>query len=206
MQDVAVLDDVLLAFSAEEAALFCFGFAAGGQEVFISASLGIATYPCDGEDAETLETGLNAALRGGYTAVCCMPNTRPPLDNAAIASSIAARARALGLADLYVVGCVTRAREGRELAEMAEELGRNQADLNRAQAVALGIPVYDEMSNAAAASDPMLLPPTSSPRLLLRNRTCLAALIVPRTAPLQAPGRTREHRPPRRLSADRLPE
>ncbi len=72
-----------------------------------------------GEDAETLETGLKAALRGGYTAVCCMPNTRPPLDNAAIASSIAARARALGLADLYVVGCVTRGREGRELAEMA---------------------------------------------------------------------------------------
>ena len=36
------------------------------------------------EEAETLESGLAAALRGGFTAVCCMPNTQPPLDNAAV--------------------------------------------------------------------------------------------------------------------------
>ncbi len=70
------------------------------------------------EDAETLETGLEAALRGGYAAVCCMPNTRPPLDHPAVVSGLAARARALGLADLYVVGCITRGREGRDLADL----------------------------------------------------------------------------------------
>ncbi|MEW6553150.1 MAG: dihydroorotase [Actinomycetota bacterium] len=71
------------------------------------------------EDAETLQSGLEAALHGGYTAVCCMPNTEPPLDNAAIAEAVAARARELGLADLFPVGCISRGREGRELAEMA---------------------------------------------------------------------------------------
>ena len=71
------------------------------------------------EEAETLHTGLTAALRGGFTAVCCMPNTRPPLDNAALVEGVAAKARKLGLADLFPVGCISRAREGRELAEMA---------------------------------------------------------------------------------------
>jgi dihydroorotase len=71
------------------------------------------------EDAENLESGLGAALCGGYTAVCCMPNTRPPLDNAAIVEGVAARARDLGLADLFQVGCISRGREGRELADMA---------------------------------------------------------------------------------------
>ena len=71
------------------------------------------------EDAETLESGLEAALRGGYTAVCCMPNTQPPIDNAAIVEGIAAKARDLGLADLFPIGCISRGREGRELADMA---------------------------------------------------------------------------------------
>lgn len=71
------------------------------------------------EEAESLQSGLEAALRGGYTAVCCMPNTLPPLDNAAVVGGIAAKARELALADLFPVGCITLKREGRELAEMA---------------------------------------------------------------------------------------
>jgi len=71
------------------------------------------------EDAETLASGLEAALRGGYTAVCCMPNTRPPLDNAAVAAGITAKARDLALADLFPIGCISRGREGMQLAEMA---------------------------------------------------------------------------------------
>ncbi len=70
------------------------------------------------EDEETLESGLLAAVRGGFTAVCCMPNTDPPLDNASLVEDLVFRARALGLADLFPVGCVTRGREGKELAEM----------------------------------------------------------------------------------------
>ena len=70
------------------------------------------------EEAETLESGLNAALRGGFTAVCCMPNTQPPLDNPAVIEGVYRKARKLGLADLFPVGCITRGREGEELAEM----------------------------------------------------------------------------------------
>ncbi|WP_287155195.1 dihydroorotase [Candidatus Solincola tengchongensis] len=70
------------------------------------------------EDEETLESGLKAAVRGGFTAVCCMPNTDPPLDNAALVEDLVLRSRGLGLADLFPVGCLTRGREGKELAEM----------------------------------------------------------------------------------------
>ncbi|MDY6796807.1 MAG: dihydroorotase [Actinomycetota bacterium] len=71
------------------------------------------------EDAETIASGLEAALRGGYTAVCCMPNTQPPLDHASVMEGVYRKARSLGLADLFPVGCITRARGGRELSEMA---------------------------------------------------------------------------------------
>ncbi len=71
------------------------------------------------EDAETIASGLEAAVRGGYTAVCCMPNTQPPLDNAVIVEGLAAKAGELGLADLFPIGCISRGREGVELAEMA---------------------------------------------------------------------------------------
>lgn len=70
------------------------------------------------EEAETLESGLTAALKGGFTAVCCMPNTQPPLDNAAVIEGVYRKAGKLGLADLFPVGCITRSREGEELAEM----------------------------------------------------------------------------------------
>lgn len=70
------------------------------------------------ENAESLESGLEAALRGGFTAVCCMPNTDPPLDEPEIVENLYRRARGLGLADLFPVGCITRGRKGKELADM----------------------------------------------------------------------------------------
>lgn len=71
------------------------------------------------EDAETLQSGLTSALHGGYTAVCCMPNTQPPLDSAPLIEGIYHKAQGLGLADLFPIGCISARREGRELAEMA---------------------------------------------------------------------------------------
>lgn len=71
------------------------------------------------EDAETLKTGLSSAIKGGFTAVCCMPNTKPPLDNAALVEGLRRSARSLGLADLFPLGCISRGREGEELADMA---------------------------------------------------------------------------------------
>jgi len=72
------------------------------------------------EDSETIETGARAAARGGCTAVVCMPNTDPPLDDASVVQSVIERGRALGLCDVTPAGCITRGRRGEELAPMGE--------------------------------------------------------------------------------------
>ncbi len=72
------------------------------------------------EDSETIETGARAAALGGCTAVVCMPNTEPPLDDAAVVQSVLDRARAVGLCDVHAAGCITKGRAGRELAPLGE--------------------------------------------------------------------------------------
>jgi dihydroorotase len=72
------------------------------------------------EDSETVETGSRAAALGGCTAVVCMPNTEPPLDDAAVVQSVQERGRSAGLCDVHPAGCITRGRQGRELAPMGE--------------------------------------------------------------------------------------
>ena len=73
------------------------------------------------EDSETIETGSRAAALGGCTAVVCMPNTEPPLDDAAVVQSVLERgARASGCATVHAAGCITKGRSGEELAPMGE--------------------------------------------------------------------------------------
>jgi len=72
------------------------------------------------EDSETIETGARAAALGGFTAVVCMPNTEPPLDDAAVVQSVLERARAAGLCDVRPSACITKGRQGQELAPMGE--------------------------------------------------------------------------------------
>jgi dihydroorotase len=72
------------------------------------------------EDAETVESGSRAAALGGCTAVVCMPNTEPPLDDAAVVQSVIERARAVGLCDVRPAGCITKGRRGEELAPLGE--------------------------------------------------------------------------------------
>jgi dihydroorotase len=69
------------------------------------------------EDKETILTGCNAAMAGGFTAIACMPNTTPPIDTADTVQFIKSRAAEL-LVDVYPVGCVSKGREGKELAEI----------------------------------------------------------------------------------------
>jgi dihydroorotase len=71
------------------------------------------------EDAETIETGARAAALGGYTAVVCMPNTEPPLDDAAVVDAVLDRGRRAAC-DVRVAGCITKGRRGAELAPMGE--------------------------------------------------------------------------------------
>ena len=72
------------------------------------------------EYTETVATGARAAVAGGFTAVCAMPNTVPPNDNATVTELVLARAAAAGLARVYPVGCISRGQKGEELAEYGE--------------------------------------------------------------------------------------
>ncbi len=72
------------------------------------------------EYKETLESGCAAAASGGFTAVCCMPNTSPSIDNGGIVREIIERACRSGVTDVHPVGTVTKGREGKELAPMIE--------------------------------------------------------------------------------------
>lgn len=75
------------------------------------------------EDAETIATGTRAALAGGFTRVCAMPNTDPPVDSEAMVRFLIQRAESAGFAQVHPVGCCTRGRQGRELAEIGGMAG-----------------------------------------------------------------------------------
>src|SRR5690242_21660992 len=70
------------------------------------------------EEEETVASGAAAAVAGGFTTVCCMPNTKPALDNEGQVEFILRESQAAGLANVYPVGAITKGREGKELAEL----------------------------------------------------------------------------------------
>jgi dihydroorotase len=75
------------------------------------------------EDKETIATGTRAAARGGFTTVCCMPNTSPPLDNKETIEYVKTEAEKSSPIRVLPIGCVTRGRKGEELVDMAEMAG-----------------------------------------------------------------------------------
>src|SRR5205809_4984054 len=72
------------------------------------------------EYKETIATGAAAAVSGGWTSVCAMPNTDPVNDSAAVTRFIIEQARRANLANVFPIGSITKSSEGRELAEMGE--------------------------------------------------------------------------------------
>lgn len=90
------------------------------------------------EEKETIETGTRAAAAGGFTTVCCMPNTNPPIDNPATLDYVRRISEIKGLVRVLPIATITKGRGGRELSEMG--------DLARAGAVGFsddGRPVSD---------------------------------------------------------------
>jgi dihydroorotase len=90
------------------------------------------------EEDETIETGTQAAVAGGFTSVACIPNTEPPIDTQAAVEFIHQKAARADTCNVFVVACVSRGREGKELADIGQ--------LVEAGAVAFsddGAPVYD---------------------------------------------------------------
>lgn len=89
------------------------------------------------EHKETIETGCRAAMFGGFTEVACMPNTDPPIHTRDVVEFIRKKSED-ELVDVHPIGCVTKEREGKSIAEMA--------DMKKGGAVAFsddGDPVYD---------------------------------------------------------------
>ena len=74
------------------------------------------------EDEETVASGTTAAVKGGFTAVCAMPNTDPPADNGAAVRFLVERAEAVGACRVHPVGSLTKERAGESLAEIGDML------------------------------------------------------------------------------------
>src|SRR5271166_527853 len=70
------------------------------------------------EYAETIETGSRAAAAGGFTSVCCMPNTSPVNDNATVTSYIIERAGRHAVVNVFPIGAITKGSLGEEMAEI----------------------------------------------------------------------------------------
>jgi len=90
------------------------------------------------EESETITSGARAALRGGFTTICAMPNTEPAIDSPGLVTQLIARGKTAGAARVLPIATITRARAGRELADLIE--------LSAAGAVAFsddGSPVAD---------------------------------------------------------------
>ena len=90
------------------------------------------------EEDETILSGTAAAVAGGFTSVACIPNTEPPIDTQASVEFVQHQAGRADQCNVYVVACVSKNREGKELAELGQ--------LIQAGAVAFsddGSPVYD---------------------------------------------------------------
>jgi dihydroorotase len=105
---------------------------ADGAEVFDAGGLVVAPGFIDlhvhlrepGEEyKETIASGAAAAVAGGFTSICAMPNTIPVNDNASVTRFIVDKGREASLARVYPVGAITRESKGEELAEIAEMKG-----------------------------------------------------------------------------------
>ncbi|HTA58591.1 MAG TPA: dihydroorotase [Candidatus Baltobacteraceae bacterium] len=101
---------------------------ANGAEMFDAAGLIVAPGFIDmhvhlrepgQENSETIETGTKAAARGGFTAVCCMPNTRPVNDNASITRFIVDRAKVHGHVRVWPIGAASVGSKGEDISEIA---------------------------------------------------------------------------------------
>lgn len=72
------------------------------------------------EGKEDIESGSKAAVAGGVTQVCCMPNTNPVCDNAVVATYIKHRAEEVGLCKIHPIGSITKGENGESLSDIGK--------------------------------------------------------------------------------------
>ena len=72
------------------------------------------------EYKEDIESGSKAAVKGGFTQICCMPNTSPIMDNKVVVSYVKHKAQEVGLCKVHPIGAITKGEKGEQLADIGE--------------------------------------------------------------------------------------
>ena len=141
------------------------------------------------ESSETIESGTRAAARGGFTAVCCMPNTKPVNDNASVTRFIVDRAKAHGSVRVWPIGAASVGSKGEAIAEIAamkeagivavSDDGKPIATAKLARQVmeycqSLNLPVIEHAEDVSLAAGAMIREGVTSTRLGLRGMPAAA--------------------------------
>jgi dihydroorotase len=141
------------------------------------------------ESSETIESGTRAAARGGFTAVCCMPNTKPVNDNASVTRFILDRAKASASVRVWPIGAASVESKGEAIAEIASmkqagivavsDDGKPIATARLARQVmdycrSLGLPVIEHAEDVSLAAGAVMREGITSTRLGLRGMPAAA--------------------------------
>jgi dihydroorotase len=141
------------------------------------------------ESSETIETGTLSAARGGFTAVCCMPNTKPVNDNASVTRFILDRAKAAAGVRVWPIGAASVGSKGEAIAEIAamkeagivavSDDGKPIATAKLARQVmeycrSLDIPVIEHSEDVSLAAGAVMREGVTSARLGLRGMPAAA--------------------------------
>jgi dihydroorotase len=141
------------------------------------------------ESSETIETGTKSAARGGFTAVCCMPNTKPVHDNASITRFIVDKARTVGAIRVWPIGAASIGSQGEAIAEIAamkeagivavSDDGRPIATARLTRQVmdycrSLDLPVIEHSEDVSLAAGAVMREGVTSTRLGLRGMPAAA--------------------------------
>ncbi len=141
------------------------------------------------ESSETIETGTKAAARGGFTAVCCMPNTKPVNDNASVTRFILDRAKTTGSVRVWPIGAASAGSKGEAISEIAgmkeagivavSDDGKPIATAKLARQVmdycrSLDLPVIEHAEDVSLAAGAVMREGVSSTRLGLRGMPAAA--------------------------------
>ncbi len=141
------------------------------------------------ESSETIETGTKSAARGGFTAVCCMPNTKPVHDNASITRFMVDKARSVGSTRVWPIGAASVESKGEAIAEIAamkeagivavSDDGKPIATAKLARQVldycaSLDLPVIEHSEDVSLAAGAVMREGVTSTRLGLRGMPAAA--------------------------------
>src|ERR1700716_2247716 len=144
------------------------------------------------ESSENIESGTRAAARGGFTAVCCMPNTKPVNDNASVTRFIVDRAKVAGGVRVWPIGAASVGSKGEAIAEIAgmkeagivgvSDDGKPIATAKLARQVmeycrSLDLPVIEHAEDVSLAAGAVMREGVTSTRLGLRGMPAAAEAV-----------------------------